>query len=69
MHNNIFRRSLNGTWGTSIFESGAMAGDSQNIVVGCTLDSSWDESNISVVAYAYNLNSGEIVQVESTELL
>jgi len=69
MHNNVFRASLNGTWGTKIFEEAAGVNESESITVNGTISSDWNESNLSIVCFAYNEDDGSIVQADYTSLL
>lgn len=69
VHNNVFRASLNGTWGSSLFEGGAAIGETQSITVSGVLNSNWNENNMQIVCFAYDVETGQIIQVESKPLL
>lgn len=64
VHNHVFRTSLNGAWGTSVFSSGAAANQSQNISVNGVLGVDWIIENLSLVCFAYDSSTGEIIQAE-----
>lgn len=68
-HNHVFRTSLNGTWGTSIFEEGANTDQSQSITVSGNIDETWNESNIDIICFAFDSETEEIIQSELTSLL
>jgi thiol-disulfide isomerase/thioredoxin len=68
-HKHVFRRSLNGTWGSPIFEAGASAGDEDMVSVSCTLSSAWNAENMHIICFAYCTETGEIIQVEEVEIL
>lgn len=68
-HKHVFRASLNGTWGTSIFEGGANADQSQSITVSGNIDDAWNESNIDIICFAYDSETEEVIQAEIKSLL
>ena len=69
MHNHVFRASLNDTWGTNVFEGGATTGQSQSITASGTINANWNENNMHIVCFAYDSDTGEIIQVESKPLI
>lgn len=69
VHYNVFRASLNGTWGTKIFEDAASVNETESISVSGSIRADWIESNINIVCFAYNEDDGSIVQAEYTSLL
>ncbi|HPE18069.1 MAG TPA: Omp28 family outer membrane lipoprotein [Tenuifilaceae bacterium] len=69
IHNHVFRTSLNGTWGTTIFEGGAGSEESQTIMVNAVLSAEWNINSLNIVCFAYNVISGEVIQVESIKLV
>ncbi len=68
-HKYVFRASLNGTWGSPIFEEGAETNQSQSITVSGNIDESWNESNIDIICFAYDSDTEEIIQAEIKSLL
>jgi thiol-disulfide isomerase/thioredoxin len=68
-HNHVFRGSLNGTWGTQIFDQGALEGSTESVSLNGTISENWVAANIEIVCFAYDSETGEIVQVESKKLL
>jgi hypothetical protein len=69
-HNAVFRTSLNGAWGTPIFEGGASAGESENVTHSGTISNDWNENNINIVVFVHDdEDTREVVQVESVKLI
>jgi hypothetical protein len=68
-HNHVFRTSLNGTWGTRIFDDGANVNQSQSITVSGNIDAPWNENNIDIICFAYDSATQETIQVEIKSLL
>lgn len=68
-HNHVFRLSLNGTWGTSIFEEGAIANQSQSITFNGSIDPLWVDNNIDIICFAYDSETEEVIQAEIKSLL
>lgn len=67
-HNHVFRMSLNGTWGTSIFAEGAIEGSKASFKVSGTLNPEWDSNNMHIVCFAYNSETDEVIQAEVVKL-
>lgn len=53
-HNHVFRRSVNGTWGTAY---NITEGQRRDDSFTCTLDEGWKPENMAVVVFVYN-NAG-----------
>ena len=51
VHNHVFRRSVNGTWGTQFT---ATQGQIQELSFDCDVDASWQLDNLSIVGFLYN---------------
>lgn len=51
VHNHVFRRSVNGTWGTPFT---AVQGEVKPLYFECEPDEGWEIANLSVVAFIYN---------------
>ncbi len=63
-HRHVFRTAVNGTWGVPFATDGAAAGDTITLSYpDFPLNAGWDPLNCSLVAYAYNTASEEILQV------
>ena len=60
-HNHVFRRSVNGTWGTAF---NITEGQRRDDSFTCTLDEGWKPENMAVVIFVYN-NVGvqQVIQV------
>ncbi len=60
-HNHVFRRSVNGTWGTAY---NITEGQRRDDSFTCTLDEGWKPENMAVVVFVYN-NAGvqQVIQV------
>lgn len=68
VHNHVFRMSLNGTWGTQAFTEGATFGQEESIKVQGTVNADWNTSKLNIICFAYNTESGEIIQAEEKSL-
>jgi hypothetical protein len=62
-HNDVLRQGVNGSWGDLLAESPS-AGTTMTKDYSITLNSEWDENNISVIALVLNTNTFEVVQAE-----
>jgi hypothetical protein len=51
VHNHVFRTAVNGTWGDAITIG---AGATLTQTFHQTIDSQWDTTKLSVVAFVYN---------------
>lgn len=51
VHNHVFRKSVNGSWGTPYQAS---AGDIDALPFSCELEESWVPENMAAVVFAYN---------------
>lgn len=51
VHNHVFRRSVNGTWGTPFT---AAQGQIQTLDFECDFDPAWQLDNLSIVGFLYN---------------
>ena len=68
VHNHVFRMSLNGTWGTETFTERATVDQEESITVQGAINPDWNSSNLNIICFAYNTESGEIIQVEEKSL-
>lgn len=68
-HNHVFRTSLNGSWGTTIFEEGSDYDEVQSITATGQIDPLWNDSNIEVICFVYNSNTENIIQVDAKPIL
>lgn len=68
-HNHVFRTSLNGTWGTTIFSGGSVEGESQSVAVNGVIQNQWILENLSIVCFAYDVVDGNVIQVEKIKLI
>ncbi|HNV81032.1 MAG: Omp28 family outer membrane lipoprotein [Tenuifilaceae bacterium] len=67
-HKHVFRASMNGTWGSTVFADGAHPEDTATVNAEYTINSDWNAENMSIVCFAYSTTSGEIVQVEEVDV-
>ncbi len=67
-HNHVFRTSLNGTWGNTVFTDGASLGQEEILPLQTTIDASWNTSNLNIVCFAYDEITGEVLQAEQVAL-
>jgi len=64
-HNHVLRKSLNGAWGQTVELN---LTSFETFTFDYTLENSWVETNINVVAYIYSETSKEVLQVEEIHL-
>ena len=63
VHNHVFRKAVNGTWGTDFsIKEGEIKQDEFN----CTIDEGWVPENMEVVVFVYN--DGGVCQVAKCQL-
>ncbi|PLX05443.1 MAG: hypothetical protein C0594_07280 [Marinilabiliales bacterium] len=67
-HNHVLRGSFNGTWGESI-STGNLAGDKLVNTYTMDMGSDWVPENCAIVAFIYNSNTLEVLQVEEKHLI
>ena len=61
LHNHVLRDNVNGTWGNSVVTDSISSGDSTSNGFLYTLDSTWDENQISIVGYIYDESDNKII--------
>jgi len=66
VHRDVLRGSMNGTYGTALPSASAGATDSQTF--NTTLNSAWDDTHMSVIAFVSDAATKEIIQVEQVEI-
>lgn len=63
-HRHVLRTTLNGTWGVPLITGTANAGDTITLsYADVAVDPGWQPANCTLVAYAYNTASYEVMQV------
>ncbi len=68
VHMHMLRKSFNGTWGTEIPINSKQVGDTLIRSFSLNWDNSWQKKNSHVIAFVYNANSNEIIQVEKFKI-
>lgn len=68
-HRHMLRSSLNGTWGTLIFDSSASNGDKFVNSYTTTFNAGYNENNCYIVAFVYNTATKEVLQAEEQRIL
>lgn len=68
-HRHMLRGSLNGTWGTSIFEGSANKGDKFVNSYSSVFNSAYYKYNCYIVAFVYNDETKEVLQAEEVKIL
>lgn len=63
LHRHVLRDNINGTWGDLAFSNGS-AGQQNTLSYTYTIDDNWKEEHCEIVAYIYNADTREIVQVD-----
>ena len=59
---------MNNTWGEEIVSGLIAAGDTVHKTYTTTLDADWNENQMSIVAFVYDVNSNEILQAEEIHI-
>ncbi len=70
-HRNVLRNAVNGTFGNYISDDGALAeGETYSNEFYYTINDEWltDTTDLNIIAYIYNEESGEILQVAELEV-
>ncbi len=67
VHQEVFRGSMNGTYGVQIGTTSL--GDISTLNYSKTLDAAWSDEHFSIIAYLYNDLTKEIIQVEQKEII
>lgn len=65
-HREVFRRSMNGTYGEQV--SNTTEGQATSLNYSYTLPVEWNEEHVSIVTYIYNDATKEIIQVEQQDI-
>jgi hypothetical protein len=68
-HHDVFRTSLNGTWGEALSSSDIAAGQEITKQYSLTVDPGFDVGNCYVVAYIYDDDTKEVHQVAEAPVL
>lgn len=71
VHRHVLRTSITSTWGDVLYSAGSVIpiGTSINKTYSYTLDPTWNEEHIYIVAFIQDNNTREVVQVEEIKLL
>jgi hypothetical protein len=70
VHNHLFRTSLNGLWGEPFGTAdGIVKGYQGMIHLSKNLDAGWKAENCVIIAFVYQAETMEVVQVESVKVL
>jgi thiol-disulfide isomerase/thioredoxin len=68
-HRHVYRGAMNTTWGTAVGSGNLLEGDTFSGDFSMTLPAGWNDAHCHVVAYLYNANSKEVIQVEEKEII
>jgi hypothetical protein len=68
-HMHVFRTSLNGTWGETVFEPGAIASGEKTFVFNKILNEKMNPRNCNIIAFVYKVNDKSILQAESVKVI
>jgi thiol-disulfide isomerase/thioredoxin len=63
-HRHVLRDNINGTWGSECINGLLAVGDTLSNEFNYSINPNWNDANCSVVAYLYNTDTYEIIQVE-----
>ena len=64
-HKHLLRGSFNGTWGEAV---NSALNITQQLDYSLTLNTAYDENNISIIAFIYDDSTKEIIQVEEHQI-
>lgn len=67
VHREVLRGSMNGTYGVALASSNQ--GDTATNTYTKTLNSGWNETHMTVIAFVSDASTKEIIQVEQAEIL
>ena len=65
-HREVLRGSMNGTYGEQL--TNTVEGEINTLNYSKTLDTGWNETHFSIIAYLYDAATKEIIQVEQREI-
>lgn len=68
VHRHTLRGSMNNTWGEEIISGSITAGDAISKTYTTTLDTEWNENQMSIVAFVYDFTTKEVLQAEEVHL-
>jgi len=68
-HMHVFRTSLNGVWGETVFEAGSSVSVENIFSYNKILDEKYNPENCNIVAFVYRENDGTILQAESVKIV
>lgn len=67
-HRHVLRDNINGTLGDALFPDGISVDAEVTKSYNYTINNDWNSANSSVIAYVYEVNSKEIIQVEDASV-
>jgi hypothetical protein len=70
IHMHMLRDAINGTWGKALTSSDSTASGGSSIIrtYAYTVNAAWKAKNCAVIAFVYDTDTKEILQVEEAEL-
>lgn len=68
VHNHVLRGHMNGTWGSEVWNGNILAGESVDYSESISVGGDWRPEHLHVVAYLYNNDSFEVVEVNEVKL-
>ena len=69
IYNHVLRQSLTGSWGVLLNTNSVMPNDSVlTSILNFSINPSFNDNNIDVIAFVYNATTYEVIQVERTKL-
>lgn len=63
-HRHVFRDVINTTWGEEFVSGSIAAGQNETYTFSYTLNEVWNENHCEIIAYIYDAETREIIQVE-----
>lgn len=68
VHNHVLRGHMNGSWGAEIWNGNILAGESVDYSASISVGSDWRTEHLHIVAYVYQNDSFEIIEVNEIKL-
>ncbi|MBS1650726.1 MAG: Omp28 family outer membrane lipoprotein [Bacteroidetes bacterium] len=66
--NHMLRDALNGSWGNTLKSAPINVNDTASVTLNYTLNSSFNDKQIHLIAYVYDATTLEVIQVQSVKI-
>lgn len=69
-HRHVHRDNLNGSWGDNVFSGNLTSGQYETVTItNFSVDPAWNMDNGYIVAYVYNTDTYEVMQVDQVKII